>query len=1172
MKVLFNNLKIINYNHAIDNNNNRLHYSNTPKTDTFERRNNFATEVSFLGKNPFSLDEQNKINIARRNGRQDRERLLDIKERYGLNIDTALEFIDFDNVLIDKLEALSGLNKDLTLEDRIAILAYEIINGNEAENKNIIKSYLNKKKSGLEAYEAALATKLNLDENQIKIYLSKKGSHIEYDNKTKIYIPTEEEWMYLIKEDFSQNQLEQFAKLRDEKINLKEKTVRKQGGEQYLPFDFIIGCIKKGYSDEEIKASKRLIEFAEYNFPINIQALILTLSEDECSRLKERLEDVKNIRLALDYAKLTDEQYENYKKLVSQNIDKRLAKDIVQLTENQYKKYQMFLKKGVDEHIAIDLAQLTDEQCKKYKKFVNKGVEDYLALDLAQLTDEQYEKYQTLTSKGEDEFVAIHLSKLTNEQYNKFQRYKSEDDENSHVIELALLTDEQYDRYQKILNNGINRHVAQELAQLTEEQCVRYQKLLNNGVNIYLIQNLAQLTDEQCDRYQKLIDNGVYESFALKLASLTSEQYNRCQKFLSGEEDMTFVLNFAQLTDEQCQKYQMFINKGMNKLIARELAKLTEEQCARYQKLLEAGEDEFVAVKYAQLTSEQYKRYKIILNDGEDKFFARKLAKLTNEQYKKYTKLLSKGTDKYIARDLVQLTDEEGIRYKKLLTKGVDRFIARDIAKLTDKQCDRYCTLLKKGIYKPIAQDLAKLTEEQYDRYQKILDAGEYKYFAYERAQLTNEQYARYQKLIANGEDKYFALELAQLTDEQYEKFKQIPIRLSRSQAIVLAETTNLSSVTFEVIENLPDDFWLQVSMGCDKENYEVISKAMQLALLFQKTKDATQALRIIDDETIKKAIGDNDLKVLKENYDVNISKMNVLEKTCLLIEDTDKSKQYIAYNGILANVQELQKVDSKQFESWCNLSAKKQAPILAKAAEAFVFNLFDENENCIIGQNSLDFKPKEKTDEETEKFYGKKILELNKNNKLTAQNILKLIPKDCMLTISPYINDDNLLTAIVAEWYSKEGNRWQLEIHSQDLNFNDSDKWVFRLHKQIPNPNNSSEIVRNYFQFNDNNEGYDFNGEYLAEDSHIKIINPLENDNLLKEGRFQKIVKSLSSFFNDNDEIIGILAVLGLTNTNNLNENIKNIVDKLRKTPKELIRFRSQYNKYAKRIGRMLL
>ena len=142
------------------------------------------------------------------------------------------------------------------------------------------------------------------------------------------------------------------------------------------------------------------------------------------------------------------------------------------------------------------------------------------------------------------------------------------------------------------------------------------------------------------------------------------------------------------------------------------------------------------------------------------------------------------------------------------------------------------------------------------------------------------------------------------------------------------------------------------------------------------------------------------------------------------------------------------------------------------------------------------------------------------------------------MLSINPYINDGNLLYSIVAEWISKDNNRWQLEVHSQDLKHSTDEKWICRLGKKYPGPDRSLDRYLRLYP-----SSYDFDGTFSGEesrDAHIKIPTPLEENDLLNNVNFQIIMRQLSSFITEENIIKKIADALGLSKSTLIGEEIK--------------------------------
>lgn len=436
-------------------------------------------------------------------------------------------------------------------------------------------------------------------------------------------------------------------------------------------------------------------------------------------------------------------------------------------------------------------------------------------------------------------------------------------------------------------------------------------------------------------------------------------------------------------------------------------------------------------------------------------------------------------------------------------------------------------------------------------------------------------------------------LSKVQIDKGTYEKIKGHTNKLDSDTS----QSFNISNqgVTQSELEDLPKDFWYQTSMGCEKETYDIMQKAIGLMCSNKKDDDFKISSLVqgdvtgflstydgrwefndsdkLDQEKAEKDVltiyrpQDTQGNTSEVQFSVQLTQGIINGKPVLIIEEKNPPKEnaskensskensskenppnrYIAYNGAIVPVKALRTNNSEQFKAWANLLPEEQAKVLAEAANAFPFDLFDENGHCIIGQNisGKDIKNMKKDE------IGEEFCELKKNNELTPQNILKLMPKDCMLSINPYIEGNELLYAVAAEWYSKDENgnehKWQLEIHSPNLEHQKDEKWVFRLHYEDPNNTTSGDkearANRKYFQFVDENtniegvnngdetksKGYNFNGGYKEEAAHIEIESPLKDYKLLNDIDFQKIMKNISKNLCKNFAINNIARALGL-------------------------------------------
>ena len=818
------------------------------------------------------------------------------------------------------------------------------------------------------------------------------------------------------------------------------------------------------------------------------------------------------------------------------------------------------VKEGFDEAQLKRFAQLRNRELDFTDKSVRRtgGKQNYPIKYIVDCiknskTDDDIEKEHRLVELMDMQlpiYVLVSIMCLSNDGYNRFKQIIGEIKDIKHALTLSKLSKEEYARYERLIENGEPKGDAIELAKLSKEEYARYKELRENGeFRIYAFK-LAKLPKEEYARYKELIEKTkkyISKDTAIELSKLSKEEYARYKELRKGV-NKHFAVELAKLSKEEYARYKELIENGEDEYIAFYLAQLSEEECVRYKKLIENGEYHDFAFEFVQLSEEEYARYERFIENGENKYGAIELAKLSKEEYARYKELIENGEFQIYAFKLAKLSEEGYARLEKLIENGENKYSV--------------------GENEYNAIELAQLSEEEYARYERFLENYKSRRFAYELAKLPEEVYVKYERFLDNGEDDDFALELAKLSEAQYLRYTEIPMQVSEYQALMLAKNTNLTSVTPEILEKLSPDFWNIITKGCDKESSDIFRKV--ITLLLSNTQDENLQLSPLkklgaelpcdkSEYVFDKKSGDFDFipnAQDKKPFSLKLSQGLIEQKPFLVVQDKqNSSNQYISYNGAIACIKPLQDRDVGQFLNWGILLPKKQAEILAKAADEFVFNLFDENGNCIIGQNSSGFNINEKTDSETETYYSRELLELKDNSELTAQNILKLMPKDCMLAISPYIQGGNILYSIVVEWFSKDGNRWQMEIHSQDINFDTDEKWTFRLHKE----NNGT---RQYFEF-DENGGCNFNGVFnglQSEKSHIKISTPLDENDLLNSIDFQKIIKEISSKLSKDYLINNMAGSLNVViDANNTAETAKNIINHCLKNPADFARYKDE-------------
>lgn len=618
-------------------------------------------------------------------------------------------------------------------------------------------------------------------------------------------------------------------------------------------------------------------------------------------------------------------------------------------------------------------------------------------------------------------------------------------------------------------------------------------------------------------------------------------------------------------TDEDIEKENTIFDitsQGFSLNMAFDIITMQKEEKEKYEKFKQDGENTESAILLEKLTPNEFHKYQDMIASGIDKELAIRNATLTPEQIQEIEDIVTSKNIVERERTFQKLISKPNKNSSEWKQEEIDFFLNY----LSDEQVIRYKQLINQGTETGEALELANLTQEEFERYNSLCNSANGEW-----------EIRRIEKYDPNKE-----IELGvNVIQKPKKKIQSITFR----QLMFIVKNTALKSLKPELLERLPDDFWYKITMGCEKEAHDIIQKAISELLLIQGNKESSFKLSPV--RTLKMQLqkagqgynsicyskckdytldrnGNFELKQAQTSpFKINLQQGLIYDKSVLVINDLASSNRYVSYNGAIAKVTAPTEHDCKQFEKWGNLSPEIQGKILAQAANEFVFNLFDEEGNCILGTEEYNIK--DKTDKQISQYYSDKFLELKTENKLTVSNILKLVPQDCMLSINPYVTDGQILFSIVAEWYSKENSKWQLEVHSQDTNWvdtQDSTKWILRLHK---NKNNKYEC----FQFQPDgscNFGGDFSGEN-SKDSHIKIPSPI-NDALLNNVEFQNIIKQISSQLHKSQEISTIAKTLGIPTANDPNNTIQNIVNHCLKNPVDFARYKDLIIKLRANLG----
>lgn len=793
------------------------------------------------------------------------------------------------------------------------------------------------------------------------------------------------------------------------------------------------------------------------------------------------------------------------------------------LTANDIPRLKDMLSKGLNLDEAIECVYLNDFQIEQFINFPpanNLSVKDKIGLIAFEIEGlENIKRYEEL-SKSLQQYEALLATKLglNNSQIETYKKQRNTNIEYSDYNGATKSYHPTDDEWMICIKENFDNEQQKRFAQLRNRKkdfktnTVRKQGSEQAYPFNYIISCIkVRKTDEDIEKENTIFD-------------ITSQGFS-----------LNTAFDIITMTKEEKEEYEKFKQSGENTEIATQLARLTPNEFHKYQDMIASDVDKELAIRNAMQTPEQIQEIEDIITGKNIVERESAFQKLISEQNNNSSEWKQEEIDFF----LNYLSDEQVIRYKQLINQGTD----------TSE-----------------ALELANLTQEEFERFNSICNSANGEW-----------EIRRLEKYDPNKEIEL----VTNVIQEPKEKIPSITFR----QLMFIVQNTTLKSLKPELLERLPEDFWYKITMGCEKEAHDIIQKAIFELLLIQENKESSFKLspvRTLKMQLQKAGQGYNSICYIKGKdytldqngnfelkqaqttpFKINLQQGLIYDKSVLVINDLASSNRYVSYNGAIAKVTAPTKHDCKQFEKWGNLLPEIQGKILAQAATEFVFNLFDEEGNCILGTDEYNIK--DKTDKQISQYYSDKFLELKTENKLTAQNILKLVPQDCMLSINPYVTDGQILFSIVAEWYSKENSKWQLEVHSQDINWvdtQDSTKWILRLHK---NKNNEYKC----FQFQaDGSCNFDgnFSGEN-SKDSHIKIPSPI-NDVLLNNVEFQNIIKQISSQLHKSQEISTIAKTLGIPTDNDPNNTIQNIINHCLKNPIDFARYKDLIIKLRANLG----
>ena len=398
---------------------------------------------------------------------------------------------------------------------------------------------------------------------------------------------------------------------------------------------------------------------------------------------------------------------------------------------------------------------------------------------------------------------------------------------------------------------------------------------------------------------------------------------------------------------------------------------------------------------------------------------------------------------------------------------------------------------------------------------------------------------------MTKGYDYHTALELVQFTKEQYEEFRNLPVKLPANASEALGRFIDLQNLTYGMIERLPKNFWYKLNANCEERTQEIIKNAMNSVL---KKEEFSKLEKLPDTKISKHVVVNNESKEVeyqegdivydsekcllifkdiendgKNAFQVGIKQIKIENSikgtpSYVLLIETSEGNKYIAYDGAIVPECHINSYAKKEFEQWGKLLGGIQSEVLSETASEFIIDLFDSTDIQTSSSENMTAEEleqyhenvfKNKSNEEIEKHYKNIFEKLKAENKLTAENVLRIMPNDCSLSINSCNTNDNILWGISTSWKDISGKTtWKLRIHSTDLQYpKPNGEWIVKFEYEDSSGThclevNTDENSKEYFRFG--------TGNFKDASSHILVDSPVK-DKLLNNVDFQNIIKEIS-------------------------------------------------------------
>jgi len=791
-------------------------------------------------------------------------------------------------------------------------------------------------------------------------------------------------------------------------------------------------------------------------------------------------------------------------------ISALMMEECLNMGDLEYLKFKENLLKTRDFFLALLLAKVPDDKQDDYLSYIQNGDITYLAACKANMDCGKIEKLNLYLSQGKDIAMAVALAELDENQFKEFKKFFSICKNEYFAIALLSFSKEQQDEYFSLLAEGVANNKAF-LRVLLKNDSVYHDDISKKIFSTDMVQNILPQVLSQISQKQ------FCDLVALKLLEVSSSNFEKSLQ--------TFLLSdiYDKIAQYKFDVQEINLYQDLKQTLSQEISFQIVDACKDLNML-----EEFKAWLESN---------RIVLQDDDEETKRKQindfLVRLDNDfllpNFKNASQdCLNSAKSFYVEIYKYRVQAKEVSSNNEASNKTNEPYFCDVIfAKLREKNCNELVSL-------GLSYGLSKLI---FDKYMKSVvddsDAEFNKKYFFEHCS-KNRKVAF---LVKQGINILYAIEIAKLPDDKFYKFLD-ENNLNFNQQLISDKHCNLDTLYSESLENISNDFWYKTLAGCEEETFNIIHQTI-------------------------KGINQNSLELTEVGYWDSGVKLcqGVVGGKLILVVKKNEDPLYVAYNGAIAPVKQPRQCDSVQFSAWGNIESRKQAQVLAKAASSFPFELFDEQGVCIIGKNAPEFDVKQTNDKDIQGHYCDIFFDLKKEGNLNVQEILKLMPKDCMLSISPYIQDGGMLYSIVCEWFSVDNTRWQIEVHSQDMNWHGDNEWIFRFGKEEKNGK------KKYFRIAKDNSSYDFNGEFSGDDAHIRIDSPLQKDDLLNSVQFQKKIRKKSVDLYTDFEIGKIIDKLGISGRNQT-EKKYNLVDYCLKNPLVFAKYKDEILKLRANLG----